>query len=56
MLHPVAKSVMNERTRRIGLIGTFSYPLILLGFVLLVFIPICVFIVPEFRKCIVNSG
>ena len=48
--------ILEERTRRRSLIATFSYPLLLLSFALLVLIPICIFIVPTFQKMFVEFG
>ncbi len=48
--------ILDERTRRRSLIATFSYPLVLLGFALLVLIPICVFIVPTFQRMFIEFG
>lgn len=48
--------ILDERTRRRSLIATFSYPLMLLGFALLVLVPICVFIVPTFQRMFMEFG
>lgn len=48
--------ILDERTRRRGLIAAFSYPLVLLGFTMGVLVPMCIFVVPPFQKMFIDFG
>ena len=48
--------VLDERTRRLSLLATFSYPLVLAAVVILLLLPICIFIVPSFQSMFSEFG
>lgn len=52
----VLAQILDERTRRRSILATFAYPLMQIGLVVLIFIPLCVFIVPTFQRMFHDFG